>query len=81
MAKRKRKDAKNGRQNGDAVRASGAYRSDTPEHRLHPDTKKSIWAISFICVAAVLVLAWNRFVPMSPPTSTFSELPAASVAD
>ena len=57
MAKRKRKDAKNGRQNGDAVRASGAYRSDTPEHRLHPDTKKSIWAISFICIAAVLVLA------------------------
>ena len=27
------------------------------EPRLHPETKNSIWAISFICVAAVLVLA------------------------
>jgi S-DNA-T family DNA segregation ATPase FtsK/SpoIIIE len=27
------------------------------EPRLHPDTKKSIWAISFICIAAILVLA------------------------
>src|SRR5258708_4989030 len=26
-------------------------------NRLHPDTKKSIWAISFICMAVVLVLA------------------------
>ncbi len=26
-------------------------------HRLHPDTKKSIWAVSFICAAIILVLA------------------------
>jgi S-DNA-T family DNA segregation ATPase FtsK/SpoIIIE len=27
------------------------------QHRLHPDTKKSIWAISFVCVAIILLLA------------------------
>ncbi len=26
-------------------------------HRLHPDTKKSIWAVSFICIAIILILA------------------------
>jgi hypothetical protein len=28
------------------------------EPRLHAETRNSIWAVSFICVAAVLVLAW-----------------------
>ena len=34
-----------------------ADRSSTAEHRLHPDTKKSIWAISFAGAAIILALA------------------------
>jgi S-DNA-T family DNA segregation ATPase FtsK/SpoIIIE len=30
---------------------------DLSEHRLHPDTKKGIWGIGFICVAVILTLA------------------------
>lgn len=34
------------------------------EHRLHPDAKKSIWAIAFFVIAAILVLAfWSKAGP------------------
>lgn len=34
------------------------YEEDiTPKHKLHPETKKSIWAISFICISIILILA------------------------
>lgn len=35
-------------------RANG---DDRPESRLHPDTKKSVWAIGFFCLAVILTLA------------------------
>jgi S-DNA-T family DNA segregation ATPase FtsK/SpoIIIE len=34
-----------------------ANRSKEREPLLHPDTKNSIWAISFICIATILILA------------------------
>jgi S-DNA-T family DNA segregation ATPase FtsK/SpoIIIE len=40
--------------NANGRRGGGAA---THEPRLHPETKNSIWAISFLCVAIVLVLA------------------------
>lgn len=44
---------------GESVRANANGRKAAGrEPRLHPETKNSIWAISFICVAVVLVLAW-----------------------
>lgn len=52
MAKKNNGGAgKNGKANGNGKTFS------SPEHRLHPDTKKSIWGVSFICVAVVLTLA------------------------
>lgn len=50
MAKRNGNSAKdrNGGANGG---------QDFSAHRLHPDTKKSIWGVGFICVAVVLTLA------------------------
>ncbi len=59
MAKKKKKGKKgnggsNSGGNGNGRDGGGGNR----EPRLHPETKNSIWAISFICVAAVLVLAW-----------------------
>jgi S-DNA-T family DNA segregation ATPase FtsK/SpoIIIE len=72
MAKKKKKAKKgnsgggsnpgNGR-NGNGGESAGANRNggasrNAREPRLHPETKNSIWAIGFICVAAVLVLAW-----------------------
>ena len=32
-------------------------RSSVPDHRLHPETKKSVWAVSFFGVAVILTLA------------------------
>jgi S-DNA-T family DNA segregation ATPase FtsK/SpoIIIE len=69
MAKKKKKGkkGKNGGSNSgngageNAVAArngNGTPSKNAREPRLHPETKNSIWAISFICVAAVLVLAW-----------------------
>jgi len=67
MAKKKKKGAKakNGGSNsgngagGERVSANANGRkSAAREPRLHAETKNSIWAISFICAAAVLVLAW-----------------------
>ncbi len=48
MAKR---NGKNGNGNG----RNG--KQDAPDHRLHPDTKKSIWGVSFLCIAVILALA------------------------
>jgi len=65
MAKKKKKGKKG---NGGSNSGGGAAESVSAnangrkaaarEPRLHPETKNSIWAISFICVAAVLILAW-----------------------
>jgi S-DNA-T family DNA segregation ATPase FtsK/SpoIIIE len=33
------------------------YEENAPKNKLHPETKKSIWAISFICIAIILILA------------------------
>src|SRR5271154_2312660 len=52
MAKRNGNGGKGNGKNG--KRENGGM---MPGHRLNPDTKKSIWAISFICVAAILILA------------------------
>ena len=38
-------------------RNGGSAHEDFPDHRLHPDTKKSIWGVSFLCVAVILTLA------------------------
>jgi DNA segregation ATPase FtsK/SpoIIIE, S-DNA-T family len=62
MAKKKknRKKGKNGGSNsgnGEHVTAKANGRKAAHEPRLHPETKNSIWAISFVCVAVVLVLA------------------------
>jgi S-DNA-T family DNA segregation ATPase FtsK/SpoIIIE len=43
---------------GDVSSNANGRKAAAREPRLHPETKNSIWAISFICVAAVLVLAW-----------------------
>jgi S-DNA-T family DNA segregation ATPase FtsK/SpoIIIE len=62
MAKKKKKGEKGrgrGSKPGESVNANANSRKAAArEPRLHPETKNSIWAISFICVAAVLVLAW-----------------------
>jgi S-DNA-T family DNA segregation ATPase FtsK/SpoIIIE len=64
MAKRKKhtkkgKGAKNtGGENSEGATINASPQRSANEPRLHPETKNSIWAISFICVAAVLVLAW-----------------------
>ena len=64
MAKKKKK-GRNGNGNGsktdngnEGISSNANSRKAAHEPRLHPETKNSIWAISFICVAAVLVLAW-----------------------
>src|SRR5512135_3184302 len=44
------------KKNGNGRPKSGD-RNGEREARLHPETKNSIWAISFICVAIVLTLA------------------------
>lgn len=64
MAKKKKK-GRNGNGNGsktdngnEGISSNANSRKAAHEPRLHAETKNSIWAISFICVAAVLVLAW-----------------------
>ncbi len=57
MAKKKKKGNKERNGSDNAKRGANASRSSR-EPRLHAETKNSIWAISFICVAIVLVLAW-----------------------
>ncbi len=60
MAKRNG-NGKNGKKkngggaNGNGARSNGYHAPSEP--RLHSDTKKSIWAIAFMCVAVILVLA------------------------
>ncbi len=56
MAKRNGNGGKNRNGNGDGRHARNGGQ-DFSDHRLHPDTKNSIWGISFICVAIVLALA------------------------
>ncbi len=68
MAKKKKKGKNGGSKSGNGGgRNSGDERvsanangrkAAAREPRLHAETKNSIWAISFICAAAVLVLAW-----------------------
>jgi S-DNA-T family DNA segregation ATPase FtsK/SpoIIIE len=62
MAKKKKKGRKgggNGSKTGESVNSNtNSRKAAAREPRLHAETKNSIWAISFICVAAVLVLAW-----------------------
>src|ERR1700679_3855011 len=60
MAKRNgngKNGGKNGRGKNNGDKDWAPRVATMPEHRLHPDTKKSIWAISFICVAVILILA------------------------
>ena len=61
MAKKKKKGIKGkngtGNDSGSPKRSSGSSK-ESREPRLHAETKNIIWAISFICAAAVLVLAW-----------------------
>jgi S-DNA-T family DNA segregation ATPase FtsK/SpoIIIE len=65
MAKKKKKGGKGknggskpGNDENVSSNANSRKSAAQREPRLHPETKNSIWAISFICVAAVLVLAW-----------------------
>jgi S-DNA-T family DNA segregation ATPase FtsK/SpoIIIE len=65
MAKKKgRKGNGNGPKTGNGASGEGVSANANSRKaaargpRLHAETKNSIWAISFICVAAVLVLAW-----------------------
>jgi DNA segregation ATPase FtsK/SpoIIIE, S-DNA-T family len=51
MSRKKKRNRRSENENG------GGVREIRREPRLHPDTAKSIWAISFICVAILLVLA------------------------
>ncbi|HEY5221358.1 MAG TPA: DNA translocase FtsK [Candidatus Paceibacterota bacterium] len=64
MAKKKKK-AKKGNSGGGSkandsggANRNGSSPKESREPRLHHETKNSIWAISFICVAVVLILAW-----------------------
>lgn len=45
------------KRNGKKRNGNGTPEVVSEGHRLNPETKKSIWAISFICAAAILVLA------------------------
>lgn len=57
MAKHKKKQKGNGGNAPMGNRGASHDEETYEKHRLHPDTKKSIWAVSFICAAVVLVLA------------------------
>ena len=57
MAKRNGKNGKNRPNEGHGGNGGAGVRSDAADHRLHPDTMHSIWGISFVCVAVVLILA------------------------
>ncbi len=56
MAKKNGNGSKNGGRRDKNGGTRGNDRSDQ-ETGLHPDTKNSIWAISFICVGIILILA------------------------
>jgi S-DNA-T family DNA segregation ATPase FtsK/SpoIIIE len=45
--------------NGNGQKAEGRKQKTAlgAEHRLHPDAKKSVWAICFFCVAVIITLA------------------------
>jgi S-DNA-T family DNA segregation ATPase FtsK/SpoIIIE len=65
MAKKKKKankgknaGSKTGKSNEIISANANSRKAAAREPRLHAETKNSIWEISFICVAAVLVLAW-----------------------
>ena len=49
------KGGKNGGKN--RTEKTGAREPANPEHRLHPDTKKSVWAVSFLGAAVILAFA------------------------
>ena len=55
MAKNK-KGKKSGGKN-QSVREGSRAAAGSTEHRLHPDTKKSVWAVSFLGAAVILALA------------------------
>ncbi len=64
MAKKKKNRNKgqnggsnSGNGNGGGRINGGSRRNDDREPRLHSETKNSIWAISFVCIAVILVLA------------------------
>ncbi len=61
MAKKNSKSRRNGRSVPSAADSRGGRgdRGDRAQeaHRLHPDTKKSIWGVAFVCIALVLILA------------------------
>ncbi len=54
MAKR---NGGNDRDKRNGGTGSGGEKADFSGHRLHPDTKKSVWALCFIGVAVILTLA------------------------
>jgi S-DNA-T family DNA segregation ATPase FtsK/SpoIIIE len=55
MSHKKKKGGGSKPMNGSGV--ARETRREPAEPRLHPDTKKSVWAVSFICVAIILILA------------------------
>ena len=55
MAKKNGRNGRNGK-NGNGGQRSEA-RPEGSDHRLHPDTKHSIWGVVFVCLAIVLILA------------------------
>jgi S-DNA-T family DNA segregation ATPase FtsK/SpoIIIE len=57
MSRRNGKKKNGSSANGSGGNGRAGGYANIPEHRLHPDTKKSIWAIAFICIAVILVLA------------------------
>jgi S-DNA-T family DNA segregation ATPase FtsK/SpoIIIE len=57
MAKRNGNGKAGNKNGGKKERSSASVTSEARDSRLHPDTTKAIWAVSFICVAAILILA------------------------
>ncbi len=49
--------ARNGKKKRNGNGRNDAPQGKQPDSRLHPDTKKSVWAIGFFCVAVILTLA------------------------
>ena len=65
MAKHKKKKNKKGKNLSKENLVTSSNEDHYKKHQLHPDTKKSVWAVSFICVAIILVLAeFNSAGPM-----------------
>lgn len=55
MAKHKKKKGRGGKDPSARMDLRG--QSPDPNYRLHPDTKKSVWAVSFLGAAVILALA------------------------